>query len=581
MSSPENGDRAHDWTPAEPDHLTPESAAGSEASTSADPAAPSPATGDSGLTASPPSWRHDEDRGGRHTSAADLFGGRDSGAHAEPSTPPQPQPIPREPTGPTAARPPAVDDEPTRTLTEEEAAELQRKFGAQRIAIRHDLETRSTGTHHLPQQQGPAAPPAPPRPPAPPPRFGATEPMYPDQRTPGAGQYPRYAAPQPNYPQQYGPSPQPQYGPDQQQHAAAAPHQDTQGGYAGGYTQDPRAQEVNSVAAAGGLTQSFRQERHTTVTKPQPQSGWRHAVLVSTFGLVNPGESKIEREDRERTERVRANVSPTFVFAVVGGRGGASKTTTTAGLGTMFAKCRGGGEAIVLDANPDEGNLASRVNPEARHTFVDVLKDPNIGSRSAVRKYAATSPTSQLDVLASSEDLIDPPVYDPDSLTRTIRTLSNVYNVIGIDCGNDFRSDLVGRILDMATAVVVVSGVQFDSGKAALRVYDYLVNTGRGELVQRSFLMMSERTPATQKALRADIEDTLSPTLWKDPLYVPYDPHLYEASVIDVGQLQRDTVRAYLAGAAKLSDWYGAPPIPLRPVPTDEQIFARQRGSGQ
>lgn len=257
------------------------------------------------------------------------------------------------------------------------------------------------------------------------------------------------------------------------------------------------------------------------------------------------------------------------------------KTTTTAGLGSMFAKCRGGGEAIVLDADPDEGNLASRVNPEARHTFVDLLMDPNIGSRSAVRKYAGTSATSQLDVLASSEDLVRPAVYDPDSLTRTIRTLSNVYNVIGIDCGNDFRSPLVQRVLDMVTAVVVVSGVQVDSGKGALRMYDYLVSTGRTELVQRSFLMMSEHTPATQKALRADIENIVSTTLWKDPLYVPYDPHLYEASVIDVDQLKSDTARAYLAGAAKLSDWYGAPPIPLNPVPTDQEIFARQNGGGQ
>ncbi len=565
--------------------MTPESAAGSEASTSAEPAAPSPASGDSGGPPAPiPSWRQDEDRGGRHTSAADLFGGRDSGAQAEPSpSAPHPQSIPMDATWAAAARPPAVDDEPTRTLTPEEAAELQRKFGAQRIAIRHDLEARSTGAHHLPHQPPPAAPPG--VRPAPQAYQTGPQPIHPDQRMQDTGQQPRYAAPQQNYPQQRVPvpaqRPQPQYGPNQQQYASGSPQPDTQAGYSGGYTQDPRAQEVNSVAAAGGLTQSFRQERHTTVTKPEPQSGWRHAVLVSTFGLVNPGESKIEREDRLRTERVRANVSPTFVYAVIGGKGGSMKTTTTAGLGSMFAKCRGGGEAIVLDADPDEGNLASRVNPEARHTFVDLLMDPNIGSRSAVRKYAGTSATSQLDVLASSEDLVRPAVYDPDSLTRTIRTLSNVYNVIGIDCGNDFRSPLVQRVLDMVTAVVVVSGVQVDSGKGALRMYDYLVSTGRTELVQRSFLMMSEHTPATQKALRADIENIVSATLWKDPLYVPYDPHLYEASVIDVDQLKSDTARAYLAGAAKLSDWYGAPPIPLHPVPTDAEIFARQNGGGQ
>jgi MinD-like ATPase involved in chromosome partitioning or flagellar assembly len=337
-------------------------------------------------------------------------------------------------------------------------------------------------------------------------------------------------------------------------------------GYTGGDQRGRRAHRANTIAAAGGLTQALRQERHTKVVKPRPQSGWRKAILVSTFGLVNPGESRIEREDRERRTRVCANVSPPFMFAVLSGKGGAAKTTTTAGLGSVFAKCRGGGEVVVVDVNPDEGNLASRVNPDARHTFKDVLAEAHIGSRSAIRKYTASSPTSQLDVLASSDDLVSPPVYTQDDLTKTIATLSNVYNVIGIDCGNDFRSPVVQRVLDTVTAVVVVTGVQFDSGKAALRVHDYLVCTGRAELVQRSFLIMSEHTPVTQDKLRADIEDTLRPTVWKDPIYVPHDEHLYEASVIDLDQLKRDTGRAYLEAAAKLSDWYGAPPVPV-PVP--------------
>lgn len=534
MSNLEHGDRAQDWTPAEPDRSTPEHDTGGEAY-ACDPAVSSPATEDGGNTAPPtPGWRHDDnDRAGRHTSPADLFGDHGRGPHAEPSPPPA-TPLP----------PSAFDGEVTQTLSPEDMAEVRRQVAAHRAATGKDAEVHSAGGgHHLP-----------------PPNQTGPQPRYYDPRSQDFVSTPPYGVPEQRYPQQHTRVPD-QW--SQQQYDAARPQQDPRAGYTTGVQGGRGAHAANTIAATGGLTQALNQERHTTVVKPRPQSGWRHAVLVSTFGLVNPGESKIEREDRERRTRVCANVSPPFVFAVLSGKGGAAKTTTTAGLGSVFAKCRGGGEVVVIDVNPDEGNLASRVNPDAQHTFKDVLAASHIRSRSEIRKYTASSPTSQLDVLASSKDLLSPPVYTQDDLTKTIATLSNVYNVIGIDCGNDFRSPLMQRVLDTVTAVVVVTGVQFDSGRAALRVHDYLVETGRAELVQRSFLVMSEHTPATQNKLRADIEDALSPTVWKDPLYVPYDQHLYEASVIDLDQLKRDTARAYLAGAAKLSDWYGAPPVPV------------------
>jgi hypothetical protein len=76
-------------------------------------------------------------------------------------------------------------------------------------------------------------------------------------------------------------------------------------------------------------------------------------------------------------------------------------------------------------------------------------------------------------------------------------------------------------------------------------------------------LVLSEHTPKTQTALRADIEEAVSSIAWADPIYVPHDPHLFEASVLDLDQLQHPAQRAYLEAAARLSEFYGAPPVPL------------------
>ncbi|OKH69410.1 hypothetical protein EB74_30055 [Mycobacterium sp. SWH-M5] len=318
-----------------------------------------------------------------------------------------------------------------------------------------------------------------------------------------------------------------------------------------------------------GLTENFRQDAFTTELKPKPQSGWRKAVLKSTFGLINPGESKVEREDRERRERIRANIPRhEFIYAVLSPRGGVSKTTTTAAVGSIFAQLRGA-EVIAVDANPSEGNLASRINPQAQHTFVDLLRDRALNGVNDIRQYTGRN-AAHLDVLAASQAYINPDTYTPKKLIDTIDVLRTGYRIIGIDCGQNLNDDVMATILDVVTAVVIVSGVQFDSGRAALRLHDWMLAHGRSKLLERSFLVMSDRTPEPNPKMRENIENSVAGIVWKDPVYVPYDPHLHEATVINLEQLAKPTYRAYLEVASRLSAFYGAPPLPAGRPPAAE-----------
>lgn len=312
-----------------------------------------------------------------------------------------------------------------------------------------------------------------------------------------------------------------------------------------------------------GLAARLRQEAFTTEVKPQPQSGWRKAVLKSSFGLINPGESRIERIDRERRAQIAANIPRTeFIFAVMSPRGGVAKTTTTAALGSVFSHVRGGG-AIVIDANPNKGSLASRVNPDARATFQDLLADKNVRGVNDIRQYARSN-SVQLDVLAGDESNVNPKVYDPHTLVETLNVLRGRYSIIGIDVGQNLQDPVVAQILDVVTAVVVVSGLWYGAGKAAVGMYDWLVENGRADLVARSTLVISDRHPEPNKVFRAGVEENVASTLWKDPVYIPYDHHLYEDTVINVDQLAKPTYRAYLEAAARLSNYYGQPPLPRR-----------------
>lgn len=363
-----------------------------------------------------------------------------------------------------------------------------------------------------------------------------------------------YAPPQANY----GPPP-PNYGPAQFNYEAP------QTGWAH-YNPESgahRAAAFDSPAAAAlgaSLASSLQQEAFSTPPKPRPQSGWRKGVLKSSFGLINPGESPTEREDRHRIECIRANIPrEAFVYAVMSARGGVSKTTTTAAIGSVFARVRGA-EVVGLDACRDEGNLASRVNPAAKHTFEDILRNRQglRGDLNNLRVYTKSNDV-HFDVLAASEAHVDPATYDPQTLTETVDVLRTAYRVIGIDCGQNIHDPVTSAILDLATAVVVVTGVQFDSGYAALRLYDWMRANGRTELLNRSVLVMSDRSPKAAPQVRAAVEEAVNGMVWENPIYVPYDPHLHEAGVIRLEALRRPTYRAYLAAAGRLSEFYGLP----------------------
>lgn len=320
---------------------------------------------------------------------------------------------------------------------------------------------------------------------------------------------------------------------------------------------------VANGTLSDGLASKLRQEAFTTEVKPRPESGWRKAVLKGSFGLINPGESRIERIDRERRAQVGANIPRTeFIFAVMSPRGGVAKTTTTAALGSMFAKIRSG-DAIVIDADSNKGSLASRVNPEARATHKDLLADKNIRGVSDIRQYAKPN-SVYLDVLAGDESNVAPTVYDAESLVNTINVLRGRYSIIGIDVGQNLHDPVVAQILDTVTALVVVSGLWYGAGKAAVGMYDWLVENGRGDLVQRSTLVISDRHPELNKAFKAGVEENVASTLWKDPVYIPYDHHLYEDTVINLDQLAKPTYRAYLETAARLASYYGQPALPRR-----------------
>ncbi|MDM2164733.1 AAA family ATPase [Mycobacteroides abscessus] len=298
-----------------------------------------------------------------------------------------------------------------------------------------------------------------------------------------------------------------------------------------------------------------------------PKQGWRRGLYVSTFKLINPGESPLERLERDLRAQTARVITGTFIFAIYNPKGGSTKTTNTAGVGLTFANVRGT-EVIVIDANPNKGKLAARLDPTAQSNHREMLRAVNSADEyhqdiSQVRSH--TGRNGDLDVLPGVDDEMENPVtYTPESLLETISVLRHKgYKVIGIDCGNSSTDPVTRMVLNIATALIVPAELRQDSVRDAKATFKWLGSSGRAGLLGRSFLMLSDTMPKTSKDRLEATQKMFEKTIWKEPIVVPFDRHLEPAGEIKLDQLQRETRRAYLKATAKLSQWYGLPPVPV------------------
>ena len=96
-------------------------------------------------------------------------------------------------------------------------------------------------------------------------------------------------------------------------------------------------------------------------------------VYAATLALVNLGDSAKVRARKHLDQRIDKSLQGGARFIpVLTRKGGVGKTTVTALLGMALASARED-RVIAIDANPDRGTLAERVNKQTRCTVRDLV----------------------------------------------------------------------------------------------------------------------------------------------------------------------------------------------------------------
>ncbi|MFC9892413.1 AAA family ATPase [Nocardia sp. NPDC127579] len=317
----------------------------------------------------------------------------------------------------------------------------------------------------------------------------------------------------------------------------------------GGYRQPPPGQWNNGPRPGG--PQPSLDDVPLRRAKKAPGGGWRKAVHHISGGTINPGMSAEELRLQELVARIRQPVRGDYRIAVLSLKGGVGKTTTTMGLGSIYASIRGD-RVIAVDANPDFGTLSQRVPLQTRSTVRDLLLDPNVERYSDVRKHTSQA-TSRLEVLASERDPAASEQFNEHEYRAVARILQRYYNIILTDCGTGLTHSAMGGVLDLAHSLVLISSAAIDGARSAASTLDWLSLHGHDHLVRNAVVVINlPREGSVNVGIQQLREYFLARC--RAVHIIPFDDHLSEGAEIDLHRLSKQAKRAYVELAATVAD---------------------------
>lgn len=285
-----------------------------------------------------------------------------------------------------------------------------------------------------------------------------------------------------------------------------------------------------------------------------PEGFWQRGVYESTFHLVNPGDSARVRERKAIDARI---VKPlhggTRFVPVLTRKGGVGKTTITTLLGMALADLRSD-RIVAIDANPDRGTLAERVNRQTRSTVRDVVVHaPDIRDAADLQRHLSRDVTG-LDVLASDTDPLISEAFDENDYNVIADVLTHQdTGIVLTDCGTGIVHSVMRATLQRADEVVVVSGGSVDEARLASETLTWLEANGYADLVRNGVVALNTATQGTELVKLTEIEAHFRSRV-REVVRLPYDRELAAGSIVRYAALKPFTRQSARELAAAVMD---------------------------
>ena len=287
--------------------------------------------------------------------------------------------------------------------------------------------------------------------------------------------------------------------------------------------------------------------------RPRPHGGWPSFVYAITLHLVNLGDSAKVRAQKEVDARIDKQFEGGTRFVpVLTRKGGVGKTTITALIGMAMADVRED-RIVAIDANPDRGTLAERVNKQTRATVRDIVTQAaSINSFNDFSTMVSRDET-RLDILASDTDPLLAQAFDENDYNVVADLAARFYSVCLTDCGTGIVHSVMRATLQRADSIVIVSGGSIDEARLASETLTWLESNGYGDLVKNAVVALNTGTQGTNLVKLEEIEAHFTSRV-RDIVRIPYDPQLAAGSVINYRDLRPLTKAAARELAALVMD---------------------------
>jgi len=322
--------------------------------------------------------------------------------------------------------------------------------------------------------------------------------------------------------------------------------------------QQPAPQQAWSAETAPPMTRrQMRESFLRTEQVEQPAAQGIRGALSRAGIRTQP--SAAEREERDDVHAVSQHWPGVRTIAVVNGKGGSTKTPTTALLAATFARYSGAA-TIAWDNNETRGTLGWRTEQGKHENTVhdlipraDELLDP--GARAGdISHYVHHQAADKYDVLRSNPHLLSAEQrINADDVDSIHDVLGRYYRLIFVDSGNDESAGHWLRMIDKADQLVVPTIARPEHAEAGALLLEELVRRGgrSAELAQRAVVIVSQAREKDAKPTAAEIARGFAG--WTSAVVtIPYDRAMVE-SVLHFDALAPTTRRAWLRAAAAVA----------------------------
>jgi len=311
--------------------------------------------------------------------------------------------------------------------------------------------------------------------------------------------------------------------------------------------------QVSEVPESAAMLTADRLLDRRGSRRNAPEGAWQSFVYTVSLHLINLGDSQKVRERKAVDARIDRQFEGSARFVpVLTRKGGVGKTTITTLMGMAMADVRED-RVVAIDANPDRGTLAERINKQTRSTVRDVVtRAPSISNFTDFSTLVSRDET-RLDVLASDSDPLLSEAFDENDYNVVADLTERYYSIVLTDCGTGIVHSVMRATLQRADSIVIVSGGSVDEARLASETLTWLEANGYGDLVRNAVVALNTATQGTNLVKLEEIEAHFRSRV-REIVRVPYDPHLAAGSVVNYRELKPLTRNAARELAALVAD---------------------------